>query len=290
MSVIAPTPREMNSAPFGSSSGVDRSAETGALIVNADDWGYDRETTDRILECATRRVISSASGMVFMDDSERAAALAGDRGIDVGLHLNLTEAYSGQNVPTRALEHQQRVARFLRRHRFSQVMYHPGLASSFEYATKAQLEEFHRIYGEAPSRIDGHHHMHLSENVLSGKLLPAGTLVRRSFSFAPGEKSWINRKYRGWVDRRLQERYQLVDFLYSIEPLQTERLMQIGSRARHSLVELETHPARDVEFTFLTSNAMAGLLRDVPIAPSFSKEVLRKLGTALIAPESKEVR
>src|SRR5678816_4590684 len=74
------------------------SSQTGALIINADDWGRDRDTTDRILECATRRAISAASGMVLMDDSERAAHLAREKGIDIGLHLNLTEEFSGQNV------------------------------------------------------------------------------------------------------------------------------------------------------------------------------------------------
>src|SRR5689334_18341851 len=43
---------------------------TGALIVNADDWGMDRDTTDQILKCASCGSVSSASGMVFMEDSE----------------------------------------------------------------------------------------------------------------------------------------------------------------------------------------------------------------------------
>jgi len=78
---------------------------TGALIINADDWGLDRSTTDRILECANRRVISSASGMVFMEDSERAAGLAREHRIDIGLHLNLTEAFSARNASARLQEH-----------------------------------------------------------------------------------------------------------------------------------------------------------------------------------------
>ena len=45
----------------------------GCLIINADDWGRDDRTTNRILEYFQRRVLSSASGMVFMEDSERAA-------------------------------------------------------------------------------------------------------------------------------------------------------------------------------------------------------------------------
>jgi chitin disaccharide deacetylase len=249
------------------------SASGGILIINADDWGSDRKTTDCILECAGRHAISSASGMVFMEDSERAAALALEQNIDIGLHLNLTETFSGRNVPGRLQEHHAQVACFLLRHRFSQILYHPGLATSFEYLAKAQQEEFHRIYGEAPRRIDGHHHMHLSENVLSGKLLPGGTIVRRNFSFVGEQKSWANRKYRRFLDGRLQRRHQLVDFLFSLVPIQTGRLERIFSYAQWALVELETHPVNPDEFEFLTSSEMARLLRGVAIAPSFAAVV-----------------
>ena len=54
----------------------------GRLIVNADDWGRDPRTTGRILDCALRGAVSSVSAMVFMEDSERAATLARERGID----------------------------------------------------------------------------------------------------------------------------------------------------------------------------------------------------------------
>ena len=260
----------MHQAPQGKSFRSDgASAQQGALIINADDWGIDRATTDRILECAVRHRISSASGMVFMEDSERAADLAREHGVDIGLHLNLTEALSGRGVSARLKEHHGRVARFLLRHRFSQIVYHPGLANSFEYVATAQLEEFQRMYGEAPQRIDGHRHMHLSENVLTAKLLPAGTLVRRNFWFAPGEKSWINRRYRSFVDSRLKRRHRLVDFLFSLVPLQMERLERIFSCGRHACVELETHPVNAEEFQFLTSCEMAKLLRGLPIAPRF---------------------
>ena len=57
---------------------------SGCLIINADDWGLDDRTTNRILECFQGRVLSSASGMVFMEDSERAANIAQDQGLDIG--------------------------------------------------------------------------------------------------------------------------------------------------------------------------------------------------------------
>ncbi|MGA3033268.1 MAG: hypothetical protein ABSD70_08290 [Terracidiphilus sp.] len=58
-------------ATYADISDADLSAnsDTGALIVNADDWGRDVATTDSILHCVKRATVSSASGMVFMQDS-----------------------------------------------------------------------------------------------------------------------------------------------------------------------------------------------------------------------------
>src|SRR5437762_3797838 len=60
----------------------DEPHRTGLLIVNADDWGRDLYTTGRILDCCARGVVSSVSAMVFMEDSERAAAMALQLGIE----------------------------------------------------------------------------------------------------------------------------------------------------------------------------------------------------------------
>jgi predicted glycoside hydrolase/deacetylase ChbG (UPF0249 family) len=225
----------------------------GVLIVNADDWGRTRETTDRILECRLCGSLSSGSGMVFMEDSERAAELAREHGFDVGLHLNLTAKFSSANVPANVKARQERVSGFLLRSRLAQVAYHPGLAGDFRYVVSAQIEEFQRIYGERPRRLDGHHHMHLCANVLYGNLLPEGVIARRNFSFPPGEKSKVNRMYRRMVDRRLAKHHPMTDYFFSIEPIDdTERLRGIIELAKRSIVELETHPANPREHALLT--------------------------------------
>jgi predicted glycoside hydrolase/deacetylase ChbG (UPF0249 family) len=244
---------------------------TGGLIVNADDWGRDAKTTDRILECVLCGAVSSASAMVFMEDSERAATLARTRGIDVGLHLNFTTSFSASDCPPRLKEHQQRLSRYLRANRLAQVVFHPGLADAFKHVVAAQLEEFRRLYGAEPDRIDGHHHMHLCANVLVGELMPKGTMVRRNFSFVPGEKSWMNRLYRKSVDRRLKRRHRLVDYLFSLTPLEpANRLQRIVSLAQHAVVELETHPVNCDEHRFLTSGES---FNRVQIASGFTTSI-----------------
>jgi predicted glycoside hydrolase/deacetylase ChbG (UPF0249 family) len=71
---------------------------TGHLIINADDWGRDLQTTDCILDCVTCRSVSSVSAMVFMQDSHRAANLALQNNVDAGLHGNLSTAFTGAEV------------------------------------------------------------------------------------------------------------------------------------------------------------------------------------------------
>ena len=78
----------------------------GLLVINADDWGRDRDTTQRIFECFQRKTVSAVSAMVFMEDSERAASTAREHGIDAGLHLNFTTPFSALNTPKRLVERQ----------------------------------------------------------------------------------------------------------------------------------------------------------------------------------------
>jgi len=242
----------------------------GILIVNADDWGRDSETTNRIVDCLVRHTISSVSAMVFMEDSERAGAIAREKGVDTGLHLNFTTTFSAPNCPPLLVQHQLKISKYLRRHRLAQIVFHPGLARSFEYVVTAQIDEYSRLYGKKPERIDGHHHMHLCANVQMGKLLPEGTLVRRNFSFESGEKSFVNRFYRKAVDRALAKRHPIADYLFNLPPLEPkDRLQKIFSLARNSMVELETHPINPDEYRFLMEGEFTRQLAGLPVAPRF---------------------
>jgi predicted glycoside hydrolase/deacetylase ChbG (UPF0249 family) len=229
------------------------------VIVNADDWGANAAATDRILDCILHGSVSSTSAMVFMEDSERAARVALEHHVDAGLHLNLTQGFTANHVPARLVEAQGKLARFLRGSRFSGTMLHPLLAGSFEYVVKAQLEEFARLYGAPPQRIDGHHHAHLCANVQWQKLLPEGTMVRRNFTFAPGEKSWLNRLYRRMQDRRLARRHRIADYLFNVQPPEPDRLRRILELAHHANVEIEVHPERDAEYRLLMEDGLREL-------------------------------
>jgi hypothetical protein len=230
----------------------------GVLIVNADDWGQDSLTTDTALECIRRGAVSSVSAMVFMADSERAAGLAGEWAIEAGLHLNLTTPFSAPTCPLPLARRQQELARYLSGNRVNRAVFHPGLARTFAHVVRAQIAEFRRLYGVEPTRFDGHHHMHLCANILLQRLLPAGTLVRRSFAVQPGQTGPWQRLYRRGVDGLLARRHHMVDFFFDVAPLRpAARLQRIASLARRFAVEVETHPVRPEEYRFLAGGEMA---------------------------------
>lgn len=241
-----------------------KNARQGRLIINADDWGRSRETTDLTLDCIKRQTVSSVSAMVFMEDSERAAAIARASEIDAALHLNFSAPLTASNLPAGLIERHNKIASYLLLHPLARVMFHPGLAQSFEYSVRTQVEEFARIYGSEPRRIDGHHHLHLCANVLFSALLPEGTVARRNFFFRSDEKNLANRFYRHVIDGWLGRRHRLVDFLFALVPLEpVARLKNIFALAQHSIVEVETHPINSTEHEFLISGeffARAGRL------------------------------
>jgi hypothetical protein len=247
----------------------DAGSPRGLLIVNADDWGRDATTTRAIWAGVRAGAVTAVSGMVFMEDSERAAAIAREHGIDAALHLNFTTPLSASGCPPRLAERQMILGRHLRTHRFAQVVFRPHLVRDFEYVVSAQIDEFRRLYGVEPVRFDGHHHMHLSANVLAQRLLPAGSLVRRNFSLAPGERSLANRLYRRVVDAWLARRHRLVDFFFSLAPLTPpDRLSRIFALARTHVVEVETHPVTSDEYRYLVGGGLLKQAADLRIGPS----------------------
>src|SRR6266403_1608282 len=234
------------------------------LIINADDWGRSRTETDAALQCYEKGRITSASAMVFMEDSERAADIAKEKKIDVGLHLNFSERFSGSFIDATLENYHRKTVRFLKGTKYSQLVYNPFLQRAFAYSYKSQIEEFSRLFGKSPSHINGHHHMHLSANLLFGELIPKGTAMRRNFSFWPGEKSALNRAYRRLVDAWLARKYRLPDYFFDLtQSIQEKKLDRVAALAKSSNVELMTHPILPLEMDFLMSDKMGVLLQSI---------------------------
>ncbi len=237
------------------------------LVINADDWGRSRSETDKMLACHAKGAITSVSAMVFMEDSERAAEIAKREGVDSGLHINFTEVFTANHTPDWLRESQQRLSRFLKRNKYAVLFYHPFLRKDFRRVFEAQQQEFLRLYGAAPSHMDGHQHMHLCSNMLIDRIIPAGTKVRRSFSSLEGERSAFNRAYRKLVDRTLSRAYRMTDYFFDIgQCLEGERLKRVLEIAKQRKVELMTHPYREREYAFLLSEDYSAKLGTVKTA------------------------
>jgi len=234
------------------------------LIITADDYGKTRHTTDNILECFARDRITSASAMVFMEDSERAAFLALRNSLEVGLHLNFTLPFSASSIPPKLREHQNRLVSYLTRHKIFQAIYNPLLANSFDCVFKSQQEEFIRLYGKSPDHYNGHHHMHLCANVLASNLIPQGARVRRTFTFHQGEKKRFNLLYRHILDIFVARRFISTDCFFSIVPVNNhERILNIFERGAKEIIEIEVHPEYVDEVEFLLSGQYQDLIDSV---------------------------
>jgi len=235
------------------------------IIINADDFGRSQGETDTILECYERGRITSASAMVFMKDSDRAATLARKADLDLGLHLNLSERFTGIDVPRQLRTDHERVVRFLVAHKYALLLYNPFLKNQFVSVYRAQTDEFTRLYAREPSHVDGHHHKHLCQNVLLGGVIPAGEPVRRDFSYWPGERSPLARAYRWFIDRSLERKYIVTRYFFSLrECLETGRLPRVFLLARSFDVELMTHPSNPVEYEYLMSDRYEDALSQLP--------------------------
>jgi chitin disaccharide deacetylase len=237
----------------------------GVLIISADDLGLDERTTDAIRRCFDLGAVTSVSAMVFMANSRSAARLALDRRMPVGLHINLTQRFTGPRVQRSARERQARVVEYFAGPRWRRWGMSPGLFTDIERCIADQLAEFHKLYGCEPSHFDGHEHIHQSLNVLAARTFPHDAKMRPSFTFPPGEKGWVNRAVRTLVNTGLRVRFSAPRYFFCIRDMHPtfggtaleEKLALSGG----SSVEVMTHPGRPDELEVLLSPGWRELIR-----------------------------
>ena len=90
--------------------------------------------------------------------------------------------------------------------------------------------------------------------------------MRRNFSFWPGEKSFLNRTYRGLVDRWLNRRYRLTDYFFDLtQCIEQRQLDRIVALAKSNNVDLMTHPVDQAESKYLLSDEFGRMLQELKI-------------------------
>ena len=202
--------------------------------------------------------------MVFMADSERAADIALQHGIPVGLHLNFTELLTAPGTDHSFQSEHRTVVTSLKRSRYLGL--NPSLRHSFCSVFQVQLNEFIRLYKKPPTHFDGHQHFHLCSNMLLAAPIPRGQRVRRTFSFTVGEKGLANWLYRRALDRWVVSRYRTTDYFFDLSQRMTDaRFKAVAQLARQANVELMTHPIVSKQRDLLLSSEfearLAGIAR-----------------------------
>jgi chitin disaccharide deacetylase len=227
------------------------------LIVNADDWGLRPEVTDAILACWKAGAITSTSGMTQMIDSRRAAALAADARIPIGLHLNLTAPFTATEARAERRQLQRRACEYFGGGRYRRFAFDPRLRPLLDSCVSDQLEAFSEDYGTTPAHGDGHEHIQVCPTVLSTRSLGSLRSLREAHSFPPGRSSYPKRLHRAALNRLVRRRFKTTRFL-SLRDLHPELggsglERELGSAANGGDVELMVHPAWSDERRVLLS-------------------------------------
>jgi predicted glycoside hydrolase/deacetylase ChbG (UPF0249 family) len=208
------------------------------LIVNADDMGASPSTTDPVIACFAAGTITSTSAMVWMPDTDRAAALARERDLPVGLHLNFTLPFGADVVPAPVRARQLEVTHLFTAPGARPGDPHPGAAPLIAAAIADQLAQFRAQFGE-PTHIDGHHHIHVARAVLAQ--LPRSLPIRPPLhpdSGRPFGQRWLIRRFRGPATCLAFER---------VHPALGGEGLAVLEPARRQVVEVMVHPTQPAE-------------------------------------------
>lgn len=222
------------------------------IIINADDFGLDAQTNERIISCFEDGLISSAS--IMANGPGYAEALRWAKGAGrqyaLGLHLTL-DTFSGLSDTFRAL---QKTAGM-------QCMGSAVYCSS--YTMKAIADEVEAqismLQANVPiAHIDSHHHIHTRVPVLMNVLKsakahgilrvrlarntkPSGSIAKEAY------KTLVNILIRNKASRKISHFGKLSDALACGLP-------KAGG------VELMVHPGVDADMQMLRSNRYLGFM------------------------------
>ena len=142
------------------------------VIINADDFGLNKEENRTIIDAFRQGLISSATLMANMPAFEEACALAREGGLQgrIGLHFNLTY---GRPLSTPICK-QPRLCNAAGEFDLNLPRHRLWLAAHTRHAIEAELQaQWQRCleHGIRPSHIDSHQHVH--------NILPVGEIVAR---------------------------------------------------------------------------------------------------------------
>jgi predicted glycoside hydrolase/deacetylase ChbG (UPF0249 family) len=242
---------------------------TPILIVNADDFGWDPEATDRAMEAFAAARITSATALVHMEDSDRAARLALEAGLPVGLHLNLTDRFTDPSTSEGRRGRHLRACNVFssRRLRLRRWIFDPRIRRVVDDAISDQLERFEELYGKPPTHVDGHKHVHVCPNVALASPLASIAKMRDDGWAWPTARTPMGAARamkRYLVSRRFLRTRVLLD-IWKLRPeLGSEGSGGRAELARRASVEVMAHPGFPHERRSLMSSGWGRLIEGLP--------------------------
>jgi predicted glycoside hydrolase/deacetylase ChbG (UPF0249 family) len=238
------------------------------LIVNADDFGRSAAATNETLQAFRAGRITSATAMVYMEDSDRGAASALEAGLPTGLHINLTDPFTDPRAPTAVKSRHLRACGHFAGARFRARSWtlDPTIRGDVEAAVGDQLHRFFELFGRAPSHLDGHKHVHVCPNVALSDVLRPVSRRRNALWSWPGTRTAMG------AMRAARRAFTYRAFLTTRDLISIHELFEpdaVGSERRlraalGSSVEVMAHPGFPHEREALMSERWERLLAGIP--------------------------
>ncbi len=253
-----------------------------ALIINADDLGYDPAVTRGILRAMQEGIVSSATLMVNTPYSGAAAREA--RGLSLGLHLNLC-----RGLPVWAAFPSD----YLVAGAFSEALAPRLTPDLVEGETLSQLERLDVLVGRPATHVDVHKHLHRHPGILEG-------LLRAAHAARVPVRSVDEDMRRTLRDRGIPTNDHFFGAAGSEAWWTLERLeQQLAALPKEGVSELMCHPGyapeavksrygkqREVELaTFIHPRARLALSR-LGMKPTDYRVLTRPAAPAATAPDS----
>ncbi len=226
------------------------------LVVNADDAGFFRATDDAILRCA--RIVKSAT--VAVNGATAAEFVARARGMDLGIHLNLTEGMSLAG-PHRTLTDAE--GRFSHRKEEFWNLARRGEIDPFEARREARAQwERGEALGIRATHVDGHNHVHVLPAVREA--LPKHVYVRVPLDRVPAP-AFLHLPWA--ADSRGRRTDRFTGYRFAEDP--SEEVFLASLEGASGALEFMVHPgarpgspftssaARDREAEVLSSDSLA---------------------------------
>lgn len=227
------------------------------IIVNADDFGKDAITNQRIIACFERGLISSATVMANMPGFEEVAEWYSVQSVKprLGIHLNMDEGPPLSKAfqaayPASSLFYNGNIIRCDKRY-----------LETIRQELKAQIENM-LSHGIQPGHIDSHHHLHthwpiaqvvvsLAEEYGIKNIRMAGNVL---FAAAPHKRLYRYVLNRFLFQRRLGGQVKLFSYL--------DRFMTSRPDIGCDIIELMVHPGVDEDYAMLMGKEYARFLED----------------------------